>query len=201
MNNFIIRRCKRDEYIKAWREMYKREKEGFKNPIYDGINPALNKVPLKTEFDDYCVVCYDKGENESITPIPVGLFSFVCTPTKIIGKQYVVAPSYLRKGIGIAMLLVNEEQLIDNQYKWVNEEFQTGQLGKEKGLHSYHPQLENWYYIGCSSRSKGVYKKLGIEPYHSDVEGDLYKFKIRLDREEFDKQYKQYVIDKGFLVL
>lgn len=184
--SFLIRKCKRKEYIEAWREMYKNDKAGFNDPLYDGINPALNKTALKSEFYDFCVICYDREKPGSTEyGKPVGIFSFVCTPSKIIGKQYVVSKNYLRMGIGSAMLLVNEKQLIDNESNWIDK----------------YPNLKSWYYIGCSSRSKGVYFKLGIYPYSSSEEHDLYKFNVRLDREDWNEQYKKYVEDKNFEVI
>lgn len=169
---FIIQRCKREEYIKAWNYMYKHNKEGFNSELYDGVNPSLNKKPLGTETDNFCVVAYDSSIDCSSEGFnlgyPVGIFSFVVTPAKIIGKQYVVDNRYSRKGIGRALLLECEKCLIENGF--------------------------DWYYIGCSHCSAGIYKKyLGIEPYSSDEEHDMFKFNVRLDRESFNKQYNDSV--------
>lgn len=179
-NNIIIIRCKREEYIKAWNYMYKHNKKGFNSDLYDGINPSLNKIPLKTEINNFCTIAYDSIFNCKDDGFefgkPVGIFCFVVTPSKIIGKQYVVDPEYLRKGIGKALLLVNEKTLIDNGY--------------EK------------YYIGCSHCSAGIYKNyLNIEPYDNDEKNDLYKFNINLKRDNFEENYKNFVLNKGFKII
>ena len=106
---FIIERCKREKYIEAWNYMYKHNKEGFNSELYNGVNPSLNKKPLGTETDNFCVVAYDSSIDCSSEGFnlgyPVGIFSFVVTPAKIIGKQYVVDNRYGRKGIGRAFFL------------------------------------------------------------------------------------------------
>ena len=168
----VVKRGKREEYIKAWLYMYKADKEGFKDPIYDGVNPALNKKPLGTETDNFCTIVYDSEidckEYGFEYGRPVGIFCFVITPRQNIGKQYIVTKEYLGKGIGKILLLENEKLIKDN--------------GFEK------------YYIGCSHCSAGIYKKyIGIEPYNSDEEHDMYKFNVDLNRNNFYEQYDKFV--------
>mgnify|MGYP003372318902 CR=1 FL=1 len=175
----IIERCKREEYIKAWNFMYKTDKKGFNEPLYDGVNPSLNKTPLKTEIDNFCTVAYDPNANcEEFDwekagfkyGLPVGIFSFVVTNSKIIGKQYIVSPKYARKGIGKAILIENEKTLLDKGY--------------------------DKYYIGCSHCSAGIYKKyFGIQPYDSNEEHDMYKFNVDLKRDNFETLYKEIILD------
>ena len=175
MSKYIIHRCKRDEYIKAWNNMYKSNKKGFNDSLYDGINPSLNKIALKTEVDNFCTVAYDTSikDDEFSLGKPVGIFCFVVTKNKIIGKQYVVDPNYLRQGIGKALLIEAEKMLIENGYEW--------------------------YYIGCSHCSAGIYKKYwNITPYQSDELHDLYKFNVNLKRENFNELY--YKIMQNFSV-
>lgn len=167
---FIIERCKRETYIKAWNAMYLSDKKVFNSKMFDGINPSLNKQPLSTEIDNFCTVAYD-----SDVPMegfkygkPIGIFSFVITKRKIIGKQFVVHPDYQGKGLGKALLIENEKTLKDNGY--------------EK------------YYIGCSTMSARILKSWGIEPFSSDVEGDLYKFNVNLNRENFDRLYDEIIV-------
>lgn len=174
----VIERCKREEYIKAWNYMYKADKKGFNTELYDGINPSLNKKPLNSEIDNFCTVAYDSDVKceEFEHGRPVGIFSFVVTNSKIIGKQYVVTPEYLGKGIGKALLIVNEKTLLDNGY--------------------------DKYYIGCSHCSAGLIRKYWeIEPYASDEEHDLYKFNVDLNRDNFDKLYNDIIVNKGIRVL
>lgn len=167
---FIIERCKRKEYIEAWNKMYLSDKKVFNSEMFDGINPSLNKQPLSTEIDDFCTVAYD-----SDVPMegfkygkPIGIFSFVVTKRKIIGKQFVVHPDYQGKGLGKALLIENEKTLKDNGY--------------EK------------YYIGCSAMSARILNSWGIEAFSSDVEGDLYKFNVNLNRENFDRLYDEIIV-------
>lgn len=171
---FILKRCKREDYIKAWNVMYKTDKKIWNDPMFDGVNPALNKTPLGTETDNFCVVMYDSEikVEEFEYGLPVGIFSFVITPRKIIGKQFVVNPNYQGKGLGKALLIENEKTLLENGY--------------------------SEYYIGCSKCSAGIIKNYwGIEPYSSDVEGDLYKFNVNLKRENFNKLYEEIIINNS----
>lgn len=175
---FVVKRGKREEYIKAWMYMYKADKEGFKDHIYDGVNPALNKKPLGTEIDNFCTIVYDSEidckDNDFEYGRPVGIFSFVITPRQNIGKQFIVTKEYLGKGIGKLLLLENEKNLKDNGY--------------------------DKYYIGCSHCSAGIYRKhLKIEPYNSDIEGDLFKFNVDLNRESFNEQYTEMVLGNKYL--
>ena len=176
---FIIERCKREEYIKAWNHMYLSEKDKFnKNPIFDGINPSLNKTPLGSETDNFCTVAYDDQiPTEGFKyGKPVGLFSFVVTPAKVIGKQYIVHPDYQGKGLGKALLIENEKTLIEN--------------GHSK------------YYIGCSICSASILQKYwGAEPFNSNVEKDLYKFNIDLARENFDSLYSQIITNNKSIMV
>ena len=179
---YILERCKRDQYIKAWNYMYKKDKKAFNdNPLFDDINPALNKVPLTTETDNFCTVIYDTTidckEDGFEYGMPVGIFSFVVTPRKIIGKQYVVHPDYHRQGLGKALLLENEKSLIDNGFEW--------------------------YYIGCSICSCNILKSFGFKPYSSDPESDMYKFNIELNPEDekWKQNYKKYVTDADISVI
>ena len=106
----LIQKGKREDYIKAWNYMYKQNKNTYnKDPLYIDINPSLNKIPLKTEINNFCTIAYDTEvkTDEFVYGKPVGIFSFVVTNSKTIGKQFVVAPDYSRKGIGKALLLVN----------------------------------------------------------------------------------------------
>lgn len=173
---FIIERCKREKYIKAWNAMYFADKKTWNSEMFDGVNPSLNKNPLGTETDNFCTVIYDadrKGElgfEDFPYGVPVGIFSFVVTPRKIIGKQYVVHPNYQGKGLGKALLIENEKTLLDHGY--------------------------NKYYIGCSQYSAGLIKKhWGIEPYSSDVEGDMYKFNVDLNRDNFNVLYNSIIVN------
>lgn len=168
MPNISIVRCKREEYIKAWNQMYLAEKSKFNVPLFDGINPSLNKKPLSSETDNFCVVAYDLDKPTIGFPgKPVGIFCFVITPSKNIGKQFVVHPDYQKRGIGSALLLECEKTL------------------KEHGFEKY--------YIGCSQYSAKIYKSLGVEPFSSDEKQDLYKFQVDLNRETFDEQYDRLV--------
>ena len=176
----VIQRCKREEYIKAWNYMYKNNKEWFNSDLYDGVNPSLNKKPLGTEISNFCIVAYDseidcKADGFEYG-LPMGIFSFVVTPRQIIGKQYVVGgEKYLGKGIGRAILLENEKNLLDN--------------GFDK------------YYIGCSHCSAGIYRKhFNIEPYSSDEEHDLYKFNIDLKRDNFEELYRKNIIENDLII-
>lgn len=152
---FILVNCKRDDYIKAWNHMYKSKKDVFNHdPLYKDINPSLNKTPLKTETDNFCTVVYD-----SLIPTegftygkPVGIFCFVITPSKNIGKQFVVHPDYTRKGLGKALLLEAIKTLIHNGY--------------------------TNYYIGCSKCSSGIHKSFGLIPYNEDFEHDMFKYNV-----------------------
>lgn len=174
--NIKLQHCKREDYIKAWNFMYFEDKNKWnKNPIFDGVNPSLNKTALATETDNFCIVAFDadKKTKEFKQGFPVGVFSFVVTPAKIIGKQFVVDPDYHKQGIGTAMILELENELIKNGY--------------EK------------YYIGCSQFSAKIYKnRFGLEPFSSSVEHDMYKFNVDLKRSEFKSQYKKYVKDMKF---
>jgi GNAT superfamily N-acetyltransferase len=166
---FSIHRCKREEYLKAWKMMYFFDKDAFdKNHLFDGINPSLNKK-LSTETDNFCVVAYDNGIKTDDYPngLPVGIFSFVITPNKVIGKQFVVHPKYQKQGLGKALLLECEKMLVENGFKK--------------------------YYIGCSHCSAGILKSWGIQPYSSDDVHDLHKFIVQLDRSNFDELYKKFV--------
>jgi len=175
---FVIQRGKREDYIKAWNYMYKRNKEGYKNPIYDGVNPALNKKPLDTETDNYCTIAYDADEKVEGFELgrPCGIFSFVVTPSKVIGKQFIVDPDYLGKGLGKALLIVNEKTLKDNGF--------------------------TWYYIGCSHCSAGILKKYwNLTPYNSNEEHDMYKFNVDLNRDNFDELYNKIIKDTNIEII
>lgn len=169
----LIQKGKREDYIKAWNYMYKQNKNTYnKDPLYIDINPSLNKIPLKTEINNFCTIAYDTEvkTDEFVYGKPVGIFSFVVTNSKTIGKQFVVAPDYSRKGIGKALLLVNMKTLVDNNiFK---------------------------FYIGCSKCSSGILKSFGYKPYNEDPEHDMYKYNIEIKDDEnvnFDNLYKEYV--------
>lgn len=170
-NGITLELCKREEYIDAWIQMYNMDKEKWSDPMFDGINPMLNKKPLATEINNICVIAYEKDK-------PVGIFSMVITKrnerTKVIGKQYIVDPDYQRRGIGKAMLLVLEREILRMGY--------------------------DWYYIGCSSMSSSILKSLGREPYHSNEKNDLYKFNVDLDKKEINNLCSKYVTGLGFKV-
>lgn len=168
-NKMKIKIGKREEYINAWREMYKRNKKGFNMEMFDGVNPALNKTPLKTEIDNVAAVAYLNDENG--VEIPVGIFSFVLTNSKIIGKQFVVDPEYQGNGIGKALVLSLEQELKD--------------MGHEV------------YYIGCSKMSAGIMKSFGSIPYSEDFEHDMFKFNVDLNRSNFSEQYKKHITDRN----
>lgn len=192
-NQFTLILCKRAGYSAAWSWMYKHDKKIFNQNMYDGVNPALNKKPLDTEFDNFCTIAvdtniniendpviYENERNESIKVIykPIGLFSMVCTKdsrtgkTKTIGKQFVVNSDYHRRGIGKAMLLT-----------------------LEKVIQEY---VGDWYYIGCSSMSSKIMESLNRKPYKSDVEHDLYKYEIHFNDEDktfMNEQLQKYVIN------
>ena len=173
--------CKRDKYIEAWKTMYKNNKNKFNDPMFDGINPMLNKTPLKTEIDNVCAVLYDNNVeitdiNNNKTSLPIGIFSMIITKNnnnniKPIGKQFIVDPDYQRKGLGKALLLSLEMEL------------------KNKGY--------TWYYIGCSNMSSRIQKQFGAEPYQSDDTHDLYKYNINLNRESFNEQYNKYLKNRN----
>lgn len=167
-SKFSILICKREDYLAAWKEMYNADKTLWNDEIYDGVNPSLNKE-LGTETDNFCVV----AKNEE--GFPIGLFSFVVTPAKVIGKQFVVNKNYSGRGIGKALLLEAEKILKEN--------------GHEK------------YYIGCSKMSAGILKSFGIEPYDSDEGKDMYKFWVELNRPEWENQYDKYISSKRVKIL
>lgn len=178
MSKFTLLRCKRDDYIKAWNAMYLNNKKIWNNEMFEGINPSLNKTPLKTEIDNFCTVIFDsdkvneRGFEKFEYGMPIGIFSFVVTPSKIIGKQFVVNPSYQGKGLGKALLIEAEKMLKEHGY--------------EK------------YYIGCSKYSAGLLKKhWGIEPYSSDPTHNMYKFNVSLNRENFNKLYNEIIKDNN----
>lgn len=157
--------CKRDKYIEAWMEMYKSDKKVWNDHMFDGINPALNRTPLKTETDNVCAVAYD-GER------PIGIFSMVITPSKTIGKQFVVHPDYQRKGIGTALLLALEGELKSRQL--------------------------SWYYIGCSNASAKIERRLGAVSFFDDEFANFHKFNVDLTRPNFNDQYRQFVLNGNF---
>ena len=172
--------CKRNKYIEAWKTMYKNNKNKFNDSMFDGINPMLNKIPLKTEIDNVCAVLYDNDVkitdiNNDKTSLPIGIFSIIITKNnnniKPIGKQFIVDPDYQRKGLGKALLLSLEMELKNNGY--------------------------TWYYIGCSNMSSRIQKQFGAEPYQSDDIHDLYKYNIDLDRKNFDEQYNKYLKNRN----
>lgn len=176
MSKFVIERCKRERYIEAWNAMYLNDKKTWNDPMYDGVNPALNKTALKTEIDNFCVVVYDterkgeKGFEKFEYGVPVGIFSMVVTTSKVIGKQYVVHKDYQGNKLGQAMLIEAEKMLLENGY--------------------------DKYYIGCSQYSAGLIRKhWGIEPFNSNVEQDLYKFNIDLTRDNFNKLYNSIIVN------
>lgn len=176
---FTIHKCKREEYIKAWNYMYSHHKSEINSSeLYNDVNPSLNAKPLGTEVDNFCVVAYDtENQAEGFDyGEPVGVFSFVVTrrsdisKPRIIGKQFLVLPSYCGKGIGRALYAVNEKQIFDNGY--------------------------NSYYIGCSKCSSSMLKKyFKQEPYSEDVEGDMFKYDISLMRSDFLEQYREFTKD------
>lgn len=175
MKKFVLIRCKREEYIKAWNHMYRDKKEIFnKNPLYKDINPSLNKTPLKTEIDNFCTVIYDSSVKTEGFEYgkPVGIFCFVVTPNKVIGKQFVVHPDYTRQGLGKALLLENIVALCNNNYKS--------------------------YYIGCSKCSSGIHKSFGLTPYSEDFEHDMFKYNVDISRGgdmDVESLYEKYVIN------
>lgn len=178
-NKFMLLICKREEYIKAWQTMYALGKRAFDQPMFDGVNPMLNKKPLGTEVENWCIIAFDSQVEcaEFDHGMPVGIFSMVITKnrnggTKPIGKQYVVHPDYQRKGIGKAMMVALEKKLVDEGY--------------------------DWYYIGCSEMSSKIEISLGREAYNSDIEHDMYKFNVQLDRDMVTENFKKFVSDRGF---
>lgn len=190
--------AKRDQYIAAWQGMYWCNKQGYNQEQYDGVNPMLNKVPLKTELDDVCTIAVLEAENFDLQDprfgsemtqkavkmfggLPVGIHSMLVTralgrngsfgSVKVIGKQWVVAPDQMNKGIGTTMLLFLEQELMKAGYEW--------------------------YYIGCSSMSSRIMRKLGREPYSGSDEHDLYKFDIKLNQQKMDEMFHQnFVIEQ-----
>ena len=180
MTDVVLVRCKRDGYIQAWNSMYQSDKQKWNDHMFDGINPALNKAPLASEVNNFCVVALDTtkpavGDGVLSHGKPVGIFSMVVSQqrggkAKPIGKQYVVDPEYQRRGIGVAMMAVLQEDLINAGY--------------------------DWFYIGCSSMSSRIMKRIGFQPYASDVKGDLYKFNAEINRQSVDQLLDQYVKGK-----
>lgn len=174
---FIIIRCKRDDYIKAWNYMYLSDKKKYNVPMFDGINPSLNKAALASETDNFCVVAYD---TKIVTDgfeygKPVGIFCFVVTPSKIIGKQFVVDPDYQGNGLGKALLIECEMTLLEHGY--------------------------SEYYIGCSKYSASILKNhWKTEPFLSDEVHDLFKFVVNLKRDNFNSLYKEIILDNSNLV-
>lgn len=179
-NNIVFELGKRERYIEAWLFMYKNDKKTFNEKMYDGVNPSENKNPLKTEINNFAVIAYDISiqndeiKNHNFPGIPIGIFSMLITTRKNIGKQFIVHKNYQGQGIGTALLLILENELKKN--------------GQEK------------YYIGCSSMSARILKKLGNETFSDDDIHDLHKFNVDLNRHEFDSQYKKYVLDRFKIV-
>jgi len=170
---YVLVPCKREGYIRAWETMYDLDKKIWMQPMFDGINPALNKRPLSTEVDNFCVMACDANEPYPGYPAgkPVGIFSMVVTKrgeaVKVIGKQYVVHPDHQRKGIGTAMMVELMQELMDNGY--------------------------GWFYIGCSKMSASILKGMGFVPYASDEVGDLYKFNVDLNAEQLEALRQQWI--------
>jgi GNAT superfamily N-acetyltransferase len=179
-NGIVLQICKREHYIEAWKAMYALDKKKWNDPMFDDVNPMLNKTPLGTEVENFCVVAYDgtvEGEQRVMgLGKPVGIFCMVVTErngkVKPIGKQFITDPEYQGKGIGKAMLLVLEKELKDHGH--------------------------TWYYIGCSKMSAGILRQFGQEPYESDEAHDMYKFNVDLNCDGFGKVYQQLVNDAGF---
>ena len=180
----IIKRCKRDEYNKAWEYMVELDVNNeYKNrkDIYNGINPSLNKEPLSSEIDNFCIVAYDSSidcssyrDGNFVFGLPIGLFSFVITPRKVIGKQLLVNKNYFNQGIGKALLLENEKTLLDNGY--------------------------DKYYICASKSLNNIYMNYwdNVEPFSVNEKSDIYKFNIDLKRDDlncFNKLYIDFVIN------
>ena len=180
-SNIVFQICKRDLYISAWQKMYASDKKKWNDKMFDGINPMLNKTPLGTEVDNFCVVAFDKDRQteEFENGFPVGIFSMVVTKrganVKPIGKQYIVDPEYQKKGIGSAMMVLLQKELLDHDY--------------------------DWFYIGCSSMSSAILKKFGNVPYASDDEHDLYKFNVDLNYADVNEKFKKYIYENHFSVL
>lgn len=174
---FAIVIDKRDMYIKAWNYMYKMDKKSWNLPMFDGVNPSLNKTALKTEKDNICAIVFDESipTEEFSYGMPVGIFSMVITDAKVIGKQFVVHPSYQSKGLGKALVLILEKKLRDKGY--------------------------DWYYIGCSSMSARIMRSFGSGSYSDDTAHDLFKFIIRIDRASFNEQYNKYIVDRGIKII
>ena len=187
----IIRRCKREEYIKAWEYMVDLDinNEYKTRPdIYRNINPYLNKEPLSSEIDNFCTIAYDNSIDCSDYSngnfeygLPVGIFSFVVTKRKIIGKQLLVNKNYFNQGIGKALLLENEKTLLDNGY--------------------------DKYYICASKPLNNIYIKYwkGVKPFFINDESDIYKFNIDLKRDNlecFNILYMTYIVNnKNIFIL
>ena len=175
-NDVKIVITKREEYIEQWKTMYELDKKKWSNKMFDGINPMLNKTPLSTEADNFCTVAYDQTKKGPSYPdgMPIGIFSMVVTKRgtniKPIGKQYIVDPVYQKKGIGTAMMLLLQKELLDTGY--------------------------DWFYIGCSSMSSAIMKKLGYAPYVSDEEHDMFKFKAILDKNIVESLLNEHIFGK-----
>lgn len=188
---------KREHYIAAWQGMYWVHKAAYNTDMYDGVNPMLNKTPLKTELDNVCAIAVLEPKDILLPQetlqhpltqkaihifrgLPVGIHSMLITrnagrngtgSVKVIGKQWAVAPDQMNSGIGATMLLFLEDELVRAGY--------------------------TWYYIGCSSMSSRIMRKFGREPYDGSDEHDLYKFNIKINNEDVNRHISDTMTKEG----
>lgn len=163
-----IKATKRDEYMQAWKIMWNNNKQAYKDDWrMKHVSPS-RFTKTSTEIDEFCVVAYEKIENQEDKPI--GVFGMALLKTgRLLGKQIVSDPNYRGIGLGQALILTNESQV------------------KE------YTNCQN-YIISCLDTTARIYDKFGVTPLseaknsHNGIPYGI-KYLVPLYRENFDKQY------------